>query len=258
MAGSHEDNRGWCLIDGHMLPISLATLPVDDPAVTTGWAVFETLVAGHPAMRVDLHLARLTRSAAAASIPMPDRGVLADEIRRAAQTLGLPARVRITLTGGGRRLVTAMPLDLGRLHAPVRAVRGVHRDDPVLGGAVKHTSRAPWVVAVKRSGVDEVLLVDADGRFTEGTTCGIAAVIGGVLYTAPHDGRILESTTVCEVIARAKAAGVEVRREGPPAAGPWDALYVCSTTRDLAPVVALDGAALPGWDPVGRRLARPG
>ena len=46
-----------------------------------------------------------------------------------------------------------------------------------------------------------------------------------------------------------------LRREGPPAAGPWDGLYIASVTRDLCPVVEIDGVALPGWDPVGKRLA---
>ncbi|HMV65890.1 MAG TPA: aminotransferase class IV, partial [Myxococcota bacterium] len=142
--------------------------------------------------------------------------------------------------------------------APVRAARGPHRDEPFLGGRPKHSSRAPWAVAVARSGVDDVLLVDASGRFTEGTTCGILAVLDGVLWTAPDDGRILPSTTVIDVVRRAEALGVPVRREGPPADGPWDGLYVASATRDLAPVVELDGAALPGWEPVGRRIAAAG
>jgi len=48
-----------------------------------------------------------------------------------------------------------------------------------------------------------------------------------------------------------------VRRVGPDAGDPsaWDALYIASATRHLAPVVSLDGEALPGWDPVGRLLA---
>ena len=255
MAGAGESKPGWCVLDGRLLPLADAALPVDDPAVTLGWAVFETLVTGHPAERVEAHLRRLAQSAAAAEIPMVDRRVLCDDIATVAAALGGPARVRISLTGGGRRVVTAVPLELERRNRAVRAVRGIHRDDPVLPGAVKHTSRAAWVVAVRRSGADEMLLVDASGRFTEGTSSAIAAVRDGVLWTAPHDGRILVSTTLCEVVARAVRLGVVVCREGPPAAGPWDGLYICSTTRDLAPVTELDGVPLPGWEPVGRALA---
>jgi len=81
------------------------------------------------------------------------------------------------------------------------------------------------------------------------------AVLDGALWLAPDDGRVLPSTTVDAVLARADRLGIRWRREGPPAAGPWQGLYVASTTRDLAPVVELDGDVLPGWESVGRALA---
>jgi branched-chain amino acid aminotransferase len=246
----------FTVLDGALIPAAEARIPADDPAVTLGWSVFETLA--WPEAELGPHLARLAASAAATGIAPPDPDVVAAEIARAGGAVGGPARVRVTLTGGGRRLVRAEPLDPARRHQPVRAARGPHRDDPFLGGAVKHGSRAGWVVAVRRAAVDEVLLVDEAGRFTEGTTSGILAVIGGVLWTAPHDGRILESTTVTSLLRDAAALGLPVRREGPPAAGPWDALYIASATRHLAPVAELDGAPLPVWDPVGRALARAG
>ena len=98
--------------------------------------------------------------------------------------------------------------------------------------------------------------MDDEGRFTEGTTCAIVAIQDGVLYTAPHDGRILPSTTLIALLDRAEALGIACVRRGPLAEGPWDALYVASTTRKLAPVIELDGVALSVWDPVGRRLAK--
>jgi len=239
------------------MPIERAFIPVTDPALTVGHAVFDTLrseVDG-TVVRLDAHLERLARSAAAVDIAMPALAELADEIRSVAARIDGSARIRVTLTGGGRRAVAATPLDTSRIGHPVRAVRGVHADEPYLGGGIKHGSRAPWIVAVQRSGVDEVLLVDADGRFTEGTTCAILAVRDGVLYTAPHDGRILPSTTLKALLERAEALGIRCVRQGPDASGPWDGLYVASTTRKLAPVIELDGASLQGWDPVGRRLA---
>ncbi len=245
----------WVVLDGVLSPACDARIPVDDPAVLLGWAVFETLASPPTPGRLRLHLDRLAASAATALVPMPDPDLLRSEIDAVTAAVGGDARVRITLTRGGRRIVRGEPADPSRRHRPVRCARGPHRPDPFLGGAVKHTSRASWGVAVANSGVDEVLLVDADGRFTEGTTCAILAVVDGVLCTAPHDGRILESTTVTDLIDRAASIGVPVRREAPRADGPWDGLYIASSTRDLCPVVALDGVALPGWDPVGRRLA---
>lgn len=245
---------GWAIVDGRLVPLSEACVPADDPAVTLGWSVFETLVArqGRPE-RLAEHLARLRRSAEAAALGTPPLATLEREVREVSARVG-DARVRVTLTGGGRRLVVAVPLEAGRRHRPVRAKRGPHRDEPFLGGAVKHGSRAPWAVAVARSGVDEILLVSGD-RFLEATSAAILAVIGGELWTAPHDGRILESTTCLRLLERAAALGIPVRREAPPAQGPWDGLYVASVTRHLAPVIELDGEVLPGWEEVGRRLA---
>jgi branched-chain amino acid aminotransferase len=238
-----------------MVPLDEARIPVTDPGFTHGWTVFETLLAERAAPpSFAEHMDRLAHSCERACLAMPSPETLLAEVEDIVRRFDGPVRVRITLTGGGHRVVVGTPADARRLHRPVRAVRGVHRDEPFLAGAVKHGSRAPWMVALERSGVDEVLLVDADGRFTEGTSCGILAVVRGTLWTAAHDHRILPSTTVNDLVRRAATLGIPVRRDGPLATGPWEALYIASVTRDLAPVVELDGEALPGWDPVGLAL----
>jgi branched-subunit amino acid aminotransferase/4-amino-4-deoxychorismate lyase len=246
---------GRAMIDGRAVGLADAAIPVTDPAVTLGWSVFETVRSVRGVVpHLDEHLDRLEGSCRAALIPMPPRGVLRDEIAAVAGADPL-VRVRITLTGGGRRIVTGEPGDPSRLHRPVKVVRGVHRDDPVLPGFVKHGSRASWTVAVRRAAVDEVLFVDSNGRFTEGTSCAVLAVVGERLFTAPDDGRILSSRTCADVVGRAQRLGIDVVREGPLAQGPWDGLYVASTTRDLAPVVQIDGVTLAGWEPIGKELA---
>jgi branched-chain amino acid aminotransferase len=250
------DDAGWAMVDGALTPLRDATIPATDPGLLLGWTVFETLTArdGEPD-RPGPHLRRLRASAEAARVPFPDEATLAAELRAVAARQGGAVRLRVTLTAGGHRLLFATPLDPSRRHQPVRAATGPHRDEPFLGGRVKHGSRAPWAVAVARAGVDEVLLVDADGRFTEGTTSGVVAVVDGALWIAPDDGRVLASTTLDDLIARAHAAHIPVHREGAPAAGPWQGLYIASSTRDIAPVIELDGRPLPGWEPVGRALA---
>lgn len=244
----------FAFVDGLGMPLSEASIPVTDPAFTRGWSVFETLRArGGNVVHADLHLDRLEASCAASQIPMPPRALVLAELHMAADVVG-DARLRVTLTGGGRRIVTAEPLDLSRLHAPVRAVTRPWRPDPLVGGAVKHGSRASWQIAVADAAVDEVLFVDEQGRFGEGTSSAVLAVVGGTLYTAPHDGQILPSVTCLDLLAAAERLQIPVIREGASVTGPLDALYIASTTRHLAPVVELDGASLPGWDPVGRRL----
>ncbi len=244
----------WALMDGSIVPLEEARFPVTDPGFTRGWTVFETMRVQDGAVPLlRQHLERLQNSASEACIPFPDG--LEDEVRRLAAMGHGPCRLRITLSGSGRHALTLHPLPKDRWGAPVRCITGPHVDDPFLPGSVKHGSRAGWVVAVRRAGVDEVLLVDAGGRFTEGTTSGILAVYGGTVFTAPHDGRILPSTTVNQLLEAATTLGIPVVREGALAHGPLDGLYIASATRGLAPVIALDGVPLPGWEPIGRDLA---
>lgn len=247
----------YALVDGVEMPLAQVSVPYSDPGFTHGWTVFETLrVEALFAHNLGAHLDRLETSCKASFIAFPGREVLQHEVQRVAELVETHlVRVRITLTAGGLRIVTGEPGEVGRLHRPIRAVRGVYRSDPYLEGSVKHGSRAAWRVAVRRSGVDDVLLVDEQRRFTEATSAAILAVIDGVLWTAPDDGRILASTACSEILERAVRRGIPIRREGPPADGPWDGLYIASSLRDLAPVSELDGVALPVWDAVGEHLA---
>ena len=249
------DVSGVAMIDGLMSPLSEAGIPVTDVGFSHGYSVFETLIAGE-GRDVTPNLLRLRRSAEDTLIPFPPEDLLRAEIAATQQEIGARALVRVTLTGEGRRVVVATPLDLARLHAPVRCASAPHVDQALLPGSVKHRSRIGWMVAVRRAGVDEVLLVDAAGRLTEGTSCATLAICDGALWTAPWDGRILASTTLGRILAICERLSVPIRREGPPLLGPFDALYVASTTRSIAPVVEIDGRSLPGWDPIGRRLAR--
>lgn len=250
MAGS----MGVAMVDGVLMPIEQAAIPVTDPGYALGATVFESTFADG---RRDpgANLARLRESASAAGIDMPDEDLLRAEIEQVRLAMGGRAVIRIDLTGGGRRVVFGTPVDPTRFHRAIRAWRSPHLDHPLLPGFVKHRSRAPWWVEIRRRGVDELLFVDAGGRFTEGSSCGVLAVIDGRLWTAPWDGRILRSTTVERLLGHADALGIEVVRQGPPSHGGWDALYVASTTRSLAPVASLDGEELSQWEPVGRALA---
>jgi len=245
---------GRALVNGTMMPLSEATIPVTDPAFTLGWSVFETLGAVNGVLnRLDLHLDRLRISAAEAQVDHPGDELLRRELREIACAMSVDARIRVTLTAGGNRVIVAVPLDPARRFAQVRVARSPAGSEPVFNGAIKHSSRAPWAVAVARSGVDEVLLV-RDGAFVEATTAAIFAVRNGVLWTSPFEG-VLASTTVTWLLDLAAQLGIPVKRAPIPSDGPWDALYLASATRVLAPVVELDGVPMPGWDPIGRQLA---
>lgn len=247
---------GWAVLDGTLCALDEATIPITDLALRRGWSVFDTLLAiDGELVQSDPHLQRLAESCRQVLIAMPSAALLLKECALVARRVGGAAQVRMTLTASGRRIVTAEPIDLHkRWRSGVHACRGVHSDEPYLGGSVKHASRIGWMVATTRAGTDDLLLVDGSGRFTEATTAAVLAVIDGALWTAPFDGRILVSTVCSAVLEQAERLEIPVVRQGPRAAGPWDALYVASSTRGLAPVLSLDGVALPPGDPVGQRL----
>ncbi len=242
------------MVDGRQVPLEEAAVPVTDPGYALGATVFESTLADG---RRDPgpNLLRLRESAEEAGIPMPDEALLRAEIEVVRLAMGGAAVVRIDLTGGGRRLVYGTPIDPERAERPIRAARAPHANSPLLSGSVKHRSRAPWWVEIRRKGVDELLFVDGEGRFTEGSSCGVLAVVGGRLLTAPWDGRILRSTTMERLLGHAARLGIEVVRQGPVASGGWEALYVASTTRGIAPVAELDGEPQPGFEAIGRALA---
>jgi len=242
------------MVNGRLSSIDEALLPITDLGFLRGWSVFETLELRR-GQDPTPHLERLRGSCEAALVPGFDEALLRRELDVLVGLMPDRATVRVTLTRSGARVLTASPADLSRWHYAVRCARGRHVDDPFLPGSVKHGSRISWEVEVEAAGVDDVLRVDDNGRITEGTRSGVLAVVDGVVWSAPHDGRILSSTSVSRLLGHAEALGIPVRREGPPASGPWDGLYIASSTRSIAPVVALDGDELPGWDPVGRAIA---
>ncbi|MEN0068041.1 MAG: aminotransferase class IV [Myxococcota bacterium] len=245
---------GWAIVDGTGTPLAEARIPITDVGFTHGYSVFETLMLG-PGRDLADNLTRLSKSAAAAMISYPGDDLLRAEVARVAEQVGADAVVRITLTGDGRRIVWATPLETGRRGRPVRcATQPWLPQGSAIDGSVKHRSRMDWMVALRRHGADEILLVDAAGRFTEGTSSAVLASIDGRLMTAPWDGRILRSTTLARLLRLANDLGIDVVRQGALAKGPFDGLYLASTTRWLAPVIELDGRPLPGWDPIGKRL----
>lgn len=249
-------SEGWASVNGTVTPISEAKVSVLDAGFTLGWTVFETLIGRNGApLRLDRHLKRLEGSCHELAIACPDLPRLAAQVEDVAGRVGGDVRIRITVSGSGSCVVVGTVLDAGRRHREIRAVRGIWREDPYLPGSSKHGSRASWVVGLRKAKADEMLLVDSNKRFVEGTTSAVLAVIDGVLWTHPHDGRVLESTACTQIVQDAGALGIEVRHEAPPAYHRWDGLYIASVSRHIAPVVSLDGEALPGWDPVGRALA---
>jgi branched-subunit amino acid aminotransferase/4-amino-4-deoxychorismate lyase len=243
-------SSSFVLVDGQPVDV----LPVDDPAVTQGLAVFEVArtYQGRP-FRLPTHLERLRASAAFCGIDWPEACLTAEVASLLDQVEGEQS-IHIMLTGGGRRIVRVVPLDLGRVGSPLRLASCAFTPPPWMPGWVKHTARAPWLMAVRSAGVDEVLFHDETGLWTEANRSNIVAVRNGLAITPPDDGRILRGVTRGALLDAARREQLPLV-ESPLPAGPVDELYVVSTLKEFAPVSVLDGVQLGGWGPVGTALA---
>lgn len=227
-----------------------AGLDGSDPGLTRGWNVFETFRSYGPTpFRLDEHVVRLQMSRAAVDIPLSE-GVT----QRLLERVEPDSWHRITLTRGGQEVITVAPIDPAYVGCERRVACVGWTALPGLPGTVKHGSRLHWQAAATHLGVDEVLLVAPDGAILEANRSNVIAVIGGVVVTPPLDGRQLAGVTRQAMLDAAREAGLPVEEAPLPSFARFDELYLCSTLKELAPVVELDGRPGPGAGPIGDRL----
>lgn len=272
----------WLYRGGRLDRGDFSAVPASDRGVLLGDGVFETMRTYDGALfRLDAHLARLRRSleltGMRAAIVDDLGGVVRAALAEVAATPRRPRReaseraapiehyVRITVTRAGTERGPRPPRD-GAIGAvlihldPIardvagHPVRAISLPSPLANGSlrtIKSTSFQPYVLALgeaARAGADEAIFHDPDGAVVEGTTSNVFARIDGALITPPLSRNILAGITRAEVIALAAASGDPVRerdisRDELPYA---EELFVTSTSRELAPVVALDGAPRSG------------
>ncbi len=227
-------------------------VPGDDPGLTRGLSVFETLrTYGTAPFGLEVHLDRLYASAETMDITLRPRTVVR-------QTLLDVCRenvwIRYTVTAGGNWILQTAPIETARVGGPVTVACLRWSPPPELPGAVKHGSRAAWVLAARRRRVDEVLLVSPKGEILEANRSNVVAVVHGVLRTPPLDGRQLSGVTRSALLAAAASQGLTLQERTIKIDDTFDELYLTSTLKEMAPVIAMDGRPGPGGGPVGAAL----
>jgi len=245
----------------------------DDEGFLRGRAVFETVrVYGGRPFRLDAHLQRLANSAAVVGLPEPDLAGLARACAAVLEEAGEPdAALRFLWTPGreglgaptGLALVSTLPPDLEE-----RRERGFRL--AVVGWAPGHrlattksTSYAENLAAQHEAhdrGADDALLVTADGTVLEAPTANVWFREGSRLLTPALDQPILAGVTRAAVWELAGAAGYEPEEGVFPLerVAAADEVFLCSSVRELMPVVALDAAPVGDGKPgeAAQRLQR--
>jgi branched-chain amino acid aminotransferase len=235
------------MLDGAVRPADQVQIPATDEGLLRGDGVFEVvrLYDGRP-FALDDHLARMQRSADNLRLAIDIEALRAD--LDALLEAGRPGDgvLRVLVTRGGRRIAFIEPLpdlpDTMALktvtYAPTRILDGVKS---LSYGANMLASRL-----AREGGADEALLVTPHGRVLEAPTSSFFCSLDGrTLVTPPLDEHILDSITrrrlmqVCEIAERPIASDDLARvREA----------FLASTVREVLPVHAIDGRAVPVVD----------
>jgi 4-amino-4-deoxychorismate lyase len=247
-----------------VVSVDTPILHADDEGVLRGRSVFETLrVYGGVPFMLDAHLDRLAASAARLRLPEPPRAAFGDAAFDAIAAGGeLDATLRFLWTAGregvgeptGLALVSPLPPGLDELRARGLRVAVVRWAAGALAGA-KSTSYAENMAAQAEAaerGADDALLVGGDGPILESTvleapTSNVWFREGDTLLTPSLALPLLAGVTRAALFRLAPQAGFTVE-EG---VFPLDRLlaadevFLSSSVREVAPVVAIDGRPIP-------------
>ncbi|WP_068142087.1 D-amino acid aminotransferase [Limnochorda pilosa] len=269
----------WVYLNGEFKPYDEACLSVEDRGFLFADGIYEVIyVHRGRAFRMEDHLARLQRSAAAVRLELPRP---AADLEAAAGALtarnGLEAEeatVYLELTRGSAPRQHAFPAQprptllmiARKAHRPEpeKLERGVSvitvPDERWHWCHVKSVGLLPNVLAKQQaveSGAFEAVFV-RDGRVTEGSSTNLFAVFDGVLWTHPADRWILGGVTRSVVLELAGRLEITVREEAVEASrlGRADELFLTGTTTTVLPVVRVDGRAVGSGEPgpLTRRL----
>ena len=243
-------------LDGELVPLAEARLPITDHGLTVGDGLFETMkVVDGVAFALTRHLRRLARTAAGLGLAGPPDQMLRGAVSAAIAANPGCGRVRLTVTGGpgpaGTTRGDTAPTVLVVCSPPaswppeehVATVRWTRNESGALAG-LKTTSYAENVIALAEAnerGAGEAIFANTRGDLCEGTGTNVFVVVDGRLVTPPLSSGCLAGVTrelVCELVdVDERPLPLSALRESPEA-------FLTSSTRDVHPIATVDGVAL--------------
>jgi branched-chain amino acid aminotransferase len=269
------------LLDGALCAPDQAKVSVFDRGFLFGDSVFETVrtYAGRP-FRLAEHLERLRRSAERVFIELPvELDTLAAEVLEGLSAAGnVESYIRIVVTRGSGPL----GLDSEFVAAPTRVVIVAPLSPPppeaysdgikvvtyrtqrnAEGTTAAGAKVGNYLVAVlamreaRAQGASEALIVDASGSVTEGASSNLFAFMDGGWVTPPEDAGILPGITRRTILDVCAEAGVPVLLSPVhvDALAQAEEVFVCSSIREILPVVCVDAARVGDGIP-GRHTQR--
>ncbi len=233
----------------------------------TGWGVFSTIRVYDGVMfSWERHFARMTHDAKLMRVPFPTDSAWLEaqlyKLIRANEATNATLRVNVVRNRGGlfQGHLETPEFDVLAFTANVYAwgdnVRlgvvphGRHAGNEFAG--VKYTSWAQnltWYERAHEQGLDEVVLLNERGEVSECTSANIFIAQGGNVYTPPLSSGCLPGVTRAVLIEEIRpASGLRVTEKTlfPADLEAADEIFVTSTTRELLPVVEIQGLKVKG------------
>ena len=235
-------------VDGAIVPLEEALIPVTDEGLLRGDGVFEVmrLYDGVPFGR-EPHLERMVLSAQNLRLELDIGGVARDiEMLLGSATPG-DALLRVLVTRGGHRITLIEPLP----DMPEALSLGYVTYEPVrLLDGIKSLSYGANMLATRLAherGFDEALLVTPEGHVLELPTASFFWVADGRAHTPPLSEHVLDSITRRIVMDIADVTEVETTLADLERA---DEAFVASSVREVIAVGRIEEQALAEERPV--------
>lgn len=195
---------------------------------------------GQGFVRLNRHLDRMARSAAALGLPFDKDGAQA---ALAAVGGDAPLRVRLALRLDGQFSVTTGPLapNPPQWRFAISEAR-LDAADPWLG----HKTTRRWLYDATRAalpaGVDEALFLNTEGALCEGTITNLFVQLDGALLTPPLAAGLLPGVLRGELLATGKAREADLRLADLVRA---EAIFFGNSLRGLIPAQLIPDLWLP-------------
>jgi branched-chain amino acid aminotransferase len=242
-------------IDGALIPLAQAQIPVTDEGLLRGDGVFEVMRVydGVPFGR-ELHLQRMTTSAKNLHLELDIAGVDRDITALLAEVRPGDALLRTLVTRGGRRITLLEPLP--ELPEPITLTLVTYSPVLLLDG-VKSLSYAANMLAsriARERGFHEALLVTPEGSVLELPTASFFWVADGDIHTPPLSEHLLDSITRRIVI---DVAGATETSTSPEDVFSAQEAFVASSVREVLAVGRIDDRSFergPVTDSVARAV----
>jgi D-alanine transaminase len=264
-------------VNGVITPIPEARIPITDRGFLFGDAAYEVIrVYGGRPFTLREHLERLLATCEGMRLAAPPTcDALAAECQRLVDASGLGEAALFIHVSRGPDGQGPSLSDFTRHTVVIRCERppawpASHYTDGIklitvedsrwVGGALKTVNLLPRVLAfeaARDAGAAEALWVDPDGCIREGLSCNVFAWLEGRLVTPPLTGRILAGITRSTVLGLVDAQGHPAAEDciTVPGIRAAEEVFICSTTREIIPVVRIDDQLIGDGRPGARTRA---